>query len=647
VTVESAENAGPEDPPSPDQFPAPTSTDAAPYIRVALVFLAISVAVGIVAGLQLLVPELLAGVEYVTYGRLYPIAVNLFIYGWLTIGLSGALLHVMSRAGKVRVESPTSVRLGLLLLSLGVIAGSAGIALGFNEGRQYLEYPLWADALIVLGLLAVMRSLTSTTRAAKVDPGPVRWYGLAAMTWFTFGFVVGNIPGIPGIAVAFQTSFFRAILLGLWLGAGGVALVYHVVPRLVGRESVEPTRLTVIGFWSLAFVWALAAPANLTYSPAPDWLETLGGLFSIGLVIPPMVIFADLVLALRRRWSVAGGEIRLRVVMLGAVLFGLWPVAALALALRAPGGVLQFTDWVRALDGIAIYGFATVWLIAFVGQVAPELLDGAVSPRRARIHYFGTLLGLFIWLGALMLSGVTAGFTWVASANEAAVPAAGLGFSNTLAGIEPYVFAAFVGLTLYGLSQLLYVAAAVSGGEARERSEADDIVEPAGDPELRFEGSISPGLLRWGSLALVAVAGVLVWLVPWAETSQADATLLADGNREFDVDGGVSDGRAIYLQEGCWYCHTQQVRPIVTDVGLGPASVVGDYVHETPVLFGVQRIGPDLMHVGSRPQTDDVDWVRAYLADPRSERAYSLMPSYDHLTSSELDDLAAYIVNSK
>jgi cytochrome c oxidase cbb3-type subunit I/II len=423
--------------------------------------------------------------------------------------------------------------------------------------------------------------------------------------------------------------------------------VYHVIPRLAGREAYAPTRLTVLGFWSLAFVWALTAPANLVYSPAPDWLETVGVLFSMGLLIPPAVIFADLVLALRHRWEIAAGSTSLRFLMLGGALFALWPLANLAMAFRASSAIVQFTDWVRGVEIIGIYGFASAWLIGFVYFSAPHLLRGASSLVVARIHYFGTVLGLLVWAGASFLGGLTAGYTWVASANDAAVPTAGLGFSNTLAAVEGYSIAAFVGLAIFALAQLLFVLTVFGGRGMRVDRVLIDVSDPEPDPELVFEGSISGRRLRVGAVALFAVAAAVVFVIPWAETAGAEATILADADRRYRTAGEIADGREIYLQEGCWYCHTQQVRPIVTDVGLGPVSAIGDYVYETPVLFGVQRIGPDLMHAGSRVPTDDMAWVVSYLRDPRAERSYSTMPSYDHLSASDLDALAAYIVASK
>jgi cytochrome c oxidase cbb3-type subunit 2 len=86
------------------------------------------------------------------------------------------------------------------------------------------------------------------------------------------------------------------------------------------------------------------------------------------------------------------------------------------------------------------------------------------------------------------------------------------------------------------------------------------------------------------------------------------------------------------------YCHTESVRPIVTDVGLGAVSEAGDYAHESPVLLGVARMGPDLSHLAARGGT-----FAEHLQNPRADRPWSTMPSYDYLSSADLDALLAYV----
>src|SRR5262245_29336143 len=52
-------------------------------------------------------------------------------------------------------------------------------------------------------------------------------------------------------------------------------------------------------------------------------------------------------------------------------------------------------------------------------------------------------------------------------------------------------------------------------------------------------------------------------------------------------------GRAIYVREGCWYCHTQQTRTLLADTKRSgwrgvdsPVSTPDEFVYDSPHLFG-------------------------------------------------------------
>jgi cytochrome c oxidase cbb3-type subunit 2 len=92
-------------------------------------------------------------------------------------------------------------------------------------------------------------------------------------------------------------------------------------------------------------------------------------------------------------------------------------------------------------------------------------------------------------------------------------------------------------------------------------------------------------------------------------------------------------GRAVYVANGCVYCHSQQPR----DRGLGPdaqrgwgrASVPADYVYDRPHQLGSMRTGPDLFNIGARQPSKD--WQLGHLYQPRAYVPQSVMPSYPYL----------------
>jgi cytochrome c oxidase cbb3-type subunit II len=88
-----------------------------------------------------------------------------------------------------------------------------------------------------------------------------------------------------------------------------------------------------------------------------------------------------------------------------------------------------------------------------------------------------------------------------------------------------------------------------------------------------------------------------------------------------------SKGRAIYVANGCSYCHTQQVRPLPQDKIYGRPSAPGDFAYQTPELLGSERTGPDLTNIGAR-QSSEV-WQYIHLYNPRAVVPESVMPAFD------------------
>ena len=92
-------------------------------------------------------------------------------------------------------------------------------------------------------------------------------------------------------------------------------------------------------------------------------------------------------------------------------------------------------------------------------------------------------------------------------------------------------------------------------------------------------------------------------------------------------------GRAVYVQDGCVYCHSQQPRdpaqaPDDTR-GWGRPSVAADYAYDKPHLLGTMRTGPDLFNIAARQPSED--WHLGHLYQPRAYTQGSIMPAFPFL----------------
>lgn len=97
-------------------------------------------------------------------------------------------------------------------------------------------------------------------------------------------------------------------------------------------------------------------------------------------------------------------------------------------------------------------------------------------------------------------------------------------------------------------------------------------------------------------------------------------------------------GKAVYVENGCVACHTQQVRNVEMDNPFGkrpsiPADFAinrrTDFWRNTANLMGTQRTGPDLTNIGERQPSDQ--WHLIHLYQPRAAVKESIMPAYPYL----------------
>ncbi len=109
------------------------------------------------------------------------------------------------------------------------------------------------------------------------------------------------------------------------------------------------------------------------------------------------------------------------------------------------------------------------------------------------------------------------------------------------------------------------------------------------------------------------------------------------------LQGKALAGKKVYQNNGCMYCHSQQVRSarfgnwwdsngeqktgadIKRSWGLR-RTVSRDYIYDNPTMLGTMRTGPDLANIGVRNPSEA--WHHTHMFNPRSANAWSVMPSF-------------------
>lgn len=618
------------------------------HFRVASVFLLFGSVAGLLLAIQLSAPDFLNSGPF-SYGRLQPLFTGLMLFGWMTIGLIGAIYYLLPRlTGGPLVDEPLA-GLSLLALTAGILIGLAAVASGSNQGLPVFEFPFYADIVIIVGLAGVAAVVTRTAAAHREPDLYISvWFFVGAVWWLLLAYVVGSLSWFQGSDLELANRFAEASVLFLWVIPAGLGIAYYLVPKLTDTPLYS-AKLATVGFWAVAGSFAWVGAHSFTFGPAADWLETINVVFAIAVLIPVMAVVANLLLSID--WERARQSVPMRLVLAGTAFFALLAIQILGLAFRASSSIVQFTTWTEATFVITILGAGSLWLIALLVDLT------GLSPGPTRLLPGG----LAVLVGTLWLGGLLSGFTWSSAPRSQEFANFGDGFVNTtgqLAAFDTFRWIAWLAVA----AGFAWVAVVVITCRTWKWSPVGTPSETISDREL---GEPTPQKIATAAILILGIAFVTTVLIPALDSSDEEPSLLAVTTRDYSsfaddspspqgvellADLGldpvaIAEGRDVYISEGCVYCHTQQVRSNVTDVGLGAVTRRQDITLSSPALLGRVRLGPDLSHAGQRPLTDDVAWVAQHLDDPRANRGWSSMPSYDYLTADELDALAQYIVS--
>ncbi len=116
--------------------------------------------------------------------------------------------------------------------------------------------------------------------------------------------------------------------------------------------------------------------------------------------------------------------------------------------------------------------------------------------------------------------------------------------------------------------------------------------------------------------------------IVWNPATSAHKTLAdwqpGDGVRPYKAL--ETAGRAVFIREGCFLCHSQMIRPFRDEKDrYGHYSIAEESMYDHTYQWGSKRTGPDLARVGGKYSDE---WHRRHLRYPREVVPESVMPNY-------------------
>lgn len=591
---------------------------------------------------------------WLTFGRLRPLHTNAVIFAFCGNAIFTAIYYSTPRLLKTPMWNKTWSWIHFWGWQLIILLGAITIPLGYTASKEYaeLEWPIDILITIVWVIFGINFLMTMLHRREKHIYVAI-WFYIATIITVALLHVVNSLAIPVGILKSY--SVFAGVqdaFVQWWYGHNAVAfflttpflgLMYYFMPKAAQRP-VFSYKLSIIHFWSLVFIYIWAGPHHLHYSAIPNWASTLGMVFSVMLLAPSWGGMINGLFTLRGAWHKVAEDTVLKFFVVGITFYGMSTFEGPVMSIKSVNALSHFTDWTIGHVHSGTLGWNGFMVFGMVYWLVPRLWKTELySKKLVATHFWLASLGIILYVVSMWVAGITQGTAWKTLEPDGRLSYPD--FLQTVVKLLPMYWFRFVGGFMYltGMVICIFVVLKTALRAPRNIPDTEALV-PALPHELEAGGSHAlepfhrrlegrPVAFTVLTLIAVLVASLFEFVPAFAIRSNITALPSIRPYTPLELEG-----RDIYIREGCYNCHSQMIRPFMSEtLRYGEYSRAGEFVYEHPFLWGSKRTGPDLAREGTDKLKRPDSWHLQHMADPRSTSKGSIMPAYPWLLTNKLD----------
>jgi cytochrome c oxidase cbb3-type subunit 1 len=387
-------------------------------------------------------PDYLGTSQYLTFGRLRPMHVNGVIFGAFSTIFFGLCYYLVPRLTGVRMYAEGAGFWLAWAWNITVAAGLLSLPLGWNQGLEAGEMPLFADiGVFIVVAAATWQFIATIARRTEPQLYVALWYLIAALVWTTLNLILGSfiLPyTISGINSAAFHGLFIHYIVGLWITPAGYVIIYYFLP-VSARNPLFSHKLSLVGFWSLALFYPFVGIHHYLYSPIADWAETLSIISSMLLIIPVWTVLVNFFGTMNGKWSTFGTNLPAKFLIMGSLMYLIGCFQGSTEALRMIQQPTHFTDFVISHSHLTVFGTFVVWAVGGLVYTWPRLFQTELwSFKMGNWSFWLITVGISVMGLVLTAGGLQQGYMWMDGAEwiNSLVPVSPYWFLRTLAGLS-------------------------------------------------------------------------------------------------------------------------------------------------------------------------------------------------------------------
>lgn len=414
--------------------------------------------------------------EYTNFSRLRPLHTDAVIFGFTLSGIWATWYYIGQRVLKVSMaESKFLMFLGKLhfaLYLLVVVAVVGSLLMGITTSKEYAEFEWPIDIAVVVvwviwgmsifGLIGIRREKSLYISI---------WYYIATFLGIAMLYLFNNME-IPtyfasgGIGAWYHSvsmySGTNDALVQWWYGHNAVAfgftvpivaMIYYFLPKESG-QAVYSYKLSLLAFWGLMFVYLWAGGHHLLFSTVPDWMQTMGSVFSVVLILPSWGSAINMLLTMKGEWQQVASSPLIKFMVLASTFYMFSTLEGPIQAIKSVNALAHFTDWIVGHVHDGVLGWVAFMIMAALFHMAPRVFKREIySKSLMNTQFWIQTLGVVLYFTSMWIAGITQGMMWRAHDEFGNLA---YSFIDTVAVLHPYFTIRAVGGTLYLLGMFLF-----------------------------------------------------------------------------------------------------------------------------------------------------------------------------------------------
>ena len=394
------------------------------FAILAVVYGIVGMLVGVICATQLILPDLIPGIEFLTYGRLRPLHTNAVIFAFGGCALFATSLYSVQRTCHTRLFAPILSWVVFFGWNLVIVAAVVTLPLGWTTGKEYAELEWWIDIAIAVVWVLYAVVFFGTLAIRKVSH-------IYVANWFFGAFIIAvallhivNSLEIPasftksysiyaGVQDAMVQWWYGHNAVGFFLTAGFLGMMYYFVPKAADRP-IYSYRLSVVHFWALIFTYMWAGPHHLHYTALPDWTQSVGMLFSLILLAPSWGGMINGIMTLSGAWHKLRTDPILKFLITSLSFYGMSTFEGPMMSIKTVNSLSHYTDWTVGHVHSGALGWVALVSVGSIYYMLPRLYGKTEmwSTKLINTHFWIATIGIVLYVASMWIAGVMQGLMW-------------------------------------------------------------------------------------------------------------------------------------------------------------------------------------------------------------------------------------------